>query len=218
MTMMVMPANNSGAWVGYLAGRYDGGIGHLYSPGAEPLAPWPFLPYALDNGAYGAYTNKTEWDVSAWRALLGWAGSCGQRPLWALVPDVVEQKDATIDLWHKHVGEVKASGFRPAFAVQDGMLPTDVPEDADVIFIGGTFDWKWATAAMWCAAFPHVHIGRVNTLRWLRVAAKHGAKSVDGTGWFRGDKNQRDGLRHFLAEQVGEVETMAQRNIFEALK
>lgn len=70
---------------------------------------------------------------------------------------------------------------------------------------------------MWCAAFPHVHIGRVNTLRWLRVAAKHGAKSVDGTGWFRGDKNQRDGLRHFLAEQAGEIPSMAQASIFDAL-
>lgn len=216
MAMVIMPANCTGAWVGYLAGRYEGQLGHLYSPGAQ-RGPFPFLPYALDNGAYGAFTSKEPWDVHAWRALLGWAQGCGQRPLWALVPDAVGQKAATIDLWHQYAAEVKASGFRPAFAVQDGMLPEDVPADAEVIFVGGGTDWKWATAGMWCAAFPWVHIGRVNTLRWLRVAAKHGARSVDGTGWFRGDKTQAEGLRQFLAEQAGETPSMSQQNIFQAL-
>lgn len=136
MTMVVMPANCTGAWVGYLAGRYEGQLGHLYSPGAQ-RGPFPFLPYALDNGAYGAFTSGEPWDVAAWRALLGWAQGCGQSPLWALVPDVVGQKAATIDLWHQYAAEVKASGFRPAFAVQDGMLPEDVPTDAEVIFVGG---------------------------------------------------------------------------------
>jgi hypothetical protein len=216
MTMMIMPANNTGAWVGYLAGRYEGAIGHLYSPGAE-CGPFPFLPYALDNGAFGAFINKRPFDVAAWRALLGWAQSCGQRPMWSLVPDVVGDKEGTLAAWKAHAGEVAICGFKPAFAVQDGMLPEDVPSDAEVIFVGGSTEWKWSTAAMWCDAFPHVHIGRVNTLRWLRVASKHGAKSVDGTGWFRGDKNQREGLRHFLAEQAGEVPTMAQQTIFGAL-
>jgi hypothetical protein len=214
--MMVMPANNTGAWVGYLAGRYEGAMGHLYSPGAQ-TGPFPFLPYALDNGAFGAFKNGTQWDVHAWRGLLGWSQMSGQRPLWALVPDVVGDKAGTLDAWHRHAGEVISSGMRPAFAVQDGMLPEDVPDEADVIFIGGSTEWKWATAGMWCAAFPHVHIGRVNTLRWLRVAAAHGAKSVDGTGWFRGDKAQRDGLRQFLAEQAGEITEPQQLRLFAAL-
>jgi len=216
MTMTIMPANCTGAWVGYLAGRYEGQLGHLYSPGAQ-RGPFPFLPYALDNGAFGAFTSGKAWDVHAWRSLLGWAQECGQRPIWSLVPDVVGDKLATLDLWHQYASEVKACGFRPAFAVQDGMMPEDVPDAAEVIFVGGSTEWKWNTAGMWCDAFDHVHIGRVNTLRWLRVSAKHGAKSVDGTGWFRGDQAQREGLRSFLAEQAGEIPTVAQRLIFGAM-
>ncbi len=214
--MMVMPANCTGAQVGYLAGKYEGQLGHLYSPGAQ-RGPFSFLPYALDNGAFSAHTNAEPWDEQAWRALLGWASMCGQKPLWALVPDVVKNKTLTLACWDKYADEVKLNGFRPAFAVQDGMTPSDVPDDAEVIFVGGSTDWKWNTAGMWCAAFEHVHIGRVNTLRWLRVAADHGAESVDGTGWFRGDRTQLDGLRHFLAEQAGEVPTMAQQRLFGAL-
>jgi hypothetical protein len=214
--MVVMPANCTGAWVGYLAGRYEGQLGHLYSPGAQ-RGPFPFLPYALDNGAFGAFTSGEPWDVAAWRALLGWAQGCGQRPLWALVPDVVADKAGTLAAWERYCDEVIASGFRPAFAVQDGMTPDDIPGGAEVLFVGGSTEWKWSTASMWCAAHPWVHIGRVNTLRWLRVAAKHGARSVDGTGWFRGDKVQAEGLRQFLAEQAGEVPTLAQQTLFGAL-
>lgn len=46
------------------------------------------------------------------------------------------------------------------------------------------------------------HIERINTYRWHRVCADAGAESVDGTGWFRGDKEQLEGLRRFLAEQA----------------
>ena len=68
-TMMVMIANRSGVEVGYLAGRYPGVLGHLYSPGAQ-RGPWPFLPYALDNGRYGAWA-KIEWLSTEWRDYSG---------------------------------------------------------------------------------------------------------------------------------------------------
>lgn len=215
MTMMVMPANSTGAWVGYLAGKYEGQLGHLYSPGAQ-RGPFPFLPYALDNGAFGAFTSKKPWDESAW------AKDCGQRPMWALVPDVVGDRIGTLAMWDRYHGAVIDAGFRPAFAVQDGMTSADVPRLAEVVFVGGSTDtpweggnnWKWDTSGRWCQDFPHVHIGRVNTLRWLRVAAEHGAESVDGTGWFRGDVDQREGLRQFLAEQSGEVPTTSQQTLF----
>jgi hypothetical protein len=49
--MIVMPANNTGIWVGYLAGRFPGRIGHLFSPGAQ-RGPFGFMPYAIDNGVF----------------------------------------------------------------------------------------------------------------------------------------------------------------------
>lgn len=43
-----------------------------------------------------------------------------------------------------------------------------------------------------------MHIGRINTERWLWFAHRCGAESVDGTGFFRGDENQLKGLHRYL--------------------
>ncbi len=94
-------------------------------------------------------------------------------------------------------------GWPLAFAVQDGMTVEDVPGDADVIFVGGSTEWKWRTVAMWCAAFQRVHVGRVNTYRRLWECHDAGAESIDGTGWTRGDQRQYRGLLAYLAESTG---------------
>lgn len=199
---MVMPSNNTGIQVGYLAGRFPGQLGHLFSPGGE-RGPHEFMPYALDNGAYGAHVSGKPWDEAAWAALLEWARISGQRPLWALVPDVVGDRNGTIAAWHRHSGSAKRYGWPLAFAVQDGMEPRDVPSGADVVFVGGSTGFKWSTYRDWCAAFPRVHIGRVNTYGQLLKCRDAGAESVDGTGWFRGDQRQYRGLLRFLEEQAG---------------
>ena len=91
------------------------------------------------------------------------------------------------------------------------MTPEDVPRNADVVFVGGTTEWKWRTIAMWCNAFQDVHIGRVNT--YLRLVECHeaGAKYCDGTGWNRdvGGKQQRDILA-YLMESTGQSERTVQ--------
>lgn len=200
---MVMPANNTGIQVGYLAGRFPGNLGHLFSPGAE-RGPFKFMPYALDNGAYGAFSKGAEWDEAAWRRLLEWARISGQDPLWVLVPDVVGDRLRTLRKWEMFHHVARRYKWPLAFAVQDGMEPADVPLGADVVFVGGSTDWKWSTYRSWCAAFPRVHVGRVNTYGQLYKCADAGAESVDGTGWFRGDQRQYNGLLAFLEEQAGE--------------
>jgi hypothetical protein len=197
-----MPANNTGVRTGYLAGRFPSKIGHLFSPGGE-RGPLEFIPYSLDNGAYGAYLARKEWDCEAWVRLLDWANISGQTPLWAIVPDVVGNKVATLRNWSQHAGTVARYGWKLAFAVQDGMVPNDVPNDADVIFVGGSTEWKWATVGLWCANFPRVHVGRVNTYRRLWQCHDLGAESIDGTGWMRGDQVQYRGLLAYLEESTG---------------
>jgi len=54
------------------------------------------------------------------------------------------------------------------------------------------------TLRQWTAAFPRVHVGRVNTERLLWIAHYAGAESCDGTGWFRGDQQQLAGLLRYL--------------------
>jgi hypothetical protein len=198
---MVMPGDNTGLRVGYLAGRFPGRIGHLYSPrpGRVPTGPYDFLPFALDNGAFRAYVSGAPWDEDGWLKTLAWARLSGQRPRWAIVPDVVGDKSATLLSWRRFYGKISAYGWPCAFAVQDGMCSGDIPSDADVVFVGGSTEWKWANYRRWCGEFPRVHVGRVNSYRRLWDCHEAGAESVDGTGWFRGDHGSGRPWRSLLA-------------------
>lgn len=199
--MIVMPADNTGIIVGWLAGRFPGRIGHLYGPrkGRNPTGPFSFIPYALDNGAFAG---GEDWQESDWLRLLKWAKMSGQRPIWMIVPDVVGDRIRTIRKWNIYYPRLAEYGWPLAFAVQDGMTVDDVPCGASVIFVGGTTAWKWRTVRMWAENFPRVHVGRVNTYRRLWDAHEAGAESCDGTGWMRGDQKQRRDLIAYLEESA----------------
>jgi hypothetical protein len=210
--VIVMVSNATGIEVGLLAGKHPGRIGHLFSPAGE-RGPWRELPYGLDNGAWSAFKNKRAWDEAGWRRLLNWAALSGIRPLWAVVPDVVANRAATLELWPTFAPVVLSHGFRPAFAVQDGMTYADVPDDDCFIFLAGSTEWKLANIALWCEHFPgRVHVARVNTWERLALCWKSGAISVDGTGWFRkgnGGTSQFNELRKFLKETSHEISASA---------
>lgn len=197
--VIVMLSNNTGVKVGYLAGRFPGRVGQLYSPGGQ-RGPEEFLPFALDNGAF---SHDHDWSETAWLKLMAWAKLSGQSPLWALVPDVVGDKIRTLRRWAMYAPLAKEFGWPLAFAVQDGMVAADVPPDASIIFIGGSTEWKWSTLPMWCRNFSRVHVGRVNTYRRLWQCHEAGAESTDGTGFMRGDQLQYRGLRAYLEESSG---------------
>jgi hypothetical protein len=197
--MLLMLANNTGIRVGHLAGKFPGSIGHLYSPGSQ-RGPFEFCPYALDNGVFA---KGDKWKASDWLKMLEWAKLSGQSPLWNLVPDTVADRDATLKKWAEFSPLARKYGWPLAFAAQDGMRPSDVPGDAEVVFVGGSTEWKWSTFRSWCDAFPRVHIGRVNSYHRLLDCERAGAKSIDGTGWTRGDQRQWRGLVSYLEEVHG---------------
>jgi hypothetical protein len=202
--MLVMPSNNTGSEMREIAAAHPGMVGHLFGP--EP-GGWrtPFLPYALDNGAFGAWKNQERWQQKVWLALLDKAEAhqrqSGHGPQWVLIPDVVGDREKTLEKWAGWATQIRRwYGWPLAFAAQDGMTGADIPAEADVVFIGGTTRWKRRMLGHFCARFPRVHVGRINTRRWLWVCAEFGAESCDGTGWFRGDQDQLAGLRRFLRE------------------
>lgn len=195
--MMLMIGDHNSSVIHYWAGRYPGQIGRLIGPKSycnHKIKPW--LPWAMDNDAFQSWTNEVAWDAKSWKQMLAKASKLKHKPQWALAPDVVANPNATLANWLVYAPQIRAAGITPAFAVQDGMMPFNVPADADVIFVGGTTEWKWRNVAYFCSAFPRVHVGRVNTIDRCFLCQDLGAESVDGTGWFR------DGTGDWRFEQL----------------
>ena len=129
-----------------------------------------------------------------------------ENALWIVVPDFVADKERTIASWYEWEPWLRQFNRPLAFAVQNSMVPSDIPASADIIFVGGTDEWKLTTAAFWCSQFTRVHIARVNTWQRLIMCHKWGAESVDGTGWFRGSLyEQAQDLLLYLRWQIGLV-------------
>lgn len=189
--MMIMPGNNRGAYWGYLCAKYPNKMGSLLSPGSckEPV---PFAPYALDNGAF------VKFDPQAFLALIGNARRAFKAPLWLAVPDRVGDRETTLALWSEWEPRLRGNRWPLAFVVQDGMTPRDVPESADLIFVGGSTEWKWRHLQTWTKNFKRVHVGRVNTERHLWAAHDAGAESCDSTGWFRSVQEKLPMLLRYL--------------------
>lgn len=206
--VIVMPSNATG-WFWHSLARETGRLGHLYSPGGQ-RGPWPWFPYALDNGAYACWDQETNtFDDVRWArtvVMLGelytWAQTAAIRPLWAVVPDVPGNAERTFERWISYAPLVP---FPRALAVQDGMTVEQVRElrpAPDVIAVGGSTDFKWGTVAQWAAAFPRVHALRCNSPTRLYELEALGVESCDGTGWARGDRTQTAGLEGFVRERA----------------
>ena len=202
--MIVMPANSTG-WFWHCLARETGRIGHLYSPGANIAKPFPWFPYALDNGAFTCWDMQTntfdeaKWAqvLPKWHKLLQWASSAIERPRWAIVPDVPGNSRATLAKWAIGSSVIQQYGFPLAIAVQNGMTVHDVQAlnpQPEVIAVGGDDVFKWGSVQMWRSHFPRVHVLRCNSpdkLYWLESI---GVESCDGTGWCRGNRRQTAGV------------------------
>ena len=201
--LVVMPSNNSGIQIGRLCGMYPGRIGWLIGPGGWRQPP-SWMPVALDNGAYGAWEKQIPWDENAWWKLLEEAMRCCL-PIWAVVPDVVTDREATIASWHKWEPILRDEfpGLPLAMAVQDGMTPEDVPAGVHTVFVGGSPQWKMRSLPMWTKTFPRVHVGKVNSKKKLWQCTEHGAVSCDGTGWTQGGEQRLQELADYLEMSTG---------------
>ena len=205
--MIVMPSNATG-WFWHCLSRETGKIGHLYSPGGYLRRPIPWFRYALDNGAFACWNQKentfndSAWDAveKEWEKMLRHFSTATQRPLWAIVPDVPGNAEATIERFRKYVRLLQELGIPIAFAVQDGMTLhslKELPVQPEVVCVGGTDVFKWGSVRMWAKHFPRVHVLRCNSPEKLYLLEELGVESCDGTGWNRGDKTQTMGLEEW---------------------
>lgn len=159
-----------------------GGLAQICTPN-EGRAPLPGVTWAADNGCFSKnYVGDTRW--------LAWLAAHrvhADRCLFATAPDVVGDAVATLARSAPHLPTIRALGYRAALAAQDGLENLAVPWDAfDVLFIGGSTEWKLGAAAAHLvteakARGKHVHMGRVNSRRRWSYAEHIGCDSVDGT-------------------------------------
>lgn len=148
----------------------------------------------------GNVTFPDEWDVIAdngcfsdrWTERHWWTWLLDQprRFRFAVCPDVFDPAggpchDQTVERWERFGLRMRIAGFVPAFVCQVGATADNLPDDADVLFLGGTTDWKlgieaWAITERWRTS-RWVHMGRVNSKRRFDTARAMGCHSVDGT-------------------------------------
>jgi hypothetical protein len=177
--------------------RFPGRIGLMIGPSRS--RPTKGLPVMLDNDRFSVWSKGNEWSEPAFLKMLDTVQATDD-PQWVVVPDVVGDAVATFREWDGWAGRLRERGLKLALAVQDGMTPNAVQRytDPEVIFVGGTAEWKRRTLWNWCCEFQRVHVGRINSERALWNCHRCGAESSDGTGWFRGSQPQLRGLLRYL--------------------
>jgi len=151
------------------------------------------FPYALDNGAWSAFTQGVAWDERAFiRALT----MLGRGADWAVLPDIVAGGPASLDLSLRWMRRVLDEAPVALIAVQDGLQAEDVRPFLGArvgVFVGGSTAWKLATLPAWCqlaqAVSAWCHVGRVNTARRIALCSAAGATSFDGSSATRFSKN-----------------------------
>lgn len=176
---MLFLANPCGPKV--LEAMEAGRLGFIDTPAQGNKRPGG-LRWCADNGCYSDKWDEAKW----WQFLLDnahEADSC----LFAVAPDVVGDAAATLAKSAPWLPKIRALGYPVAFVAQDGLELLPIPwDDFDVIFIGGTTEWKLSSHARDIAAEAKrrgmwVHMGRVNSERRFRYASAIGCDSVDGT-------------------------------------
>lgn len=163
------------------------------------------FPYALDNGAWSAFTQGRPFDEPAFARAIRILGS---RADWCVVPDIVAGGHASLALSLRWLRVVLDESPMALIAVQDGIAIEDVAHLIGPrvgIFVGGSTAWKMATLPTWAAvaagAGAWCHVGRVNSAARISACSIAGVTSFDGTSASRFAKTLRplDAARRQMA-------------------
>ncbi len=140
--------------------------------------------YALDNGAWTAFTQGESFDVAAFEKALDLMGAEAD---WVASPDIVGGGMRSLELsesWLPRLIDARLV----LIPVQDGLTADDVRPllgNRVGIFLGGSTEWKLATMREWGELAREVgcyyHVARVNTRRRIEMCSEAGATSFDGS-------------------------------------
>lgn len=160
---------------------HDGLIGYIDTPAQGNVRP-EGVTWCADNGAFSDRFDETKWWAFLTRNAHA-AATC----LFAVAPDVVGDAVATEARSTPWLGKIRDLGYPVAYVAQDGLEDHPPPWDQfDVLFIGGSTEWKLGPHARAAvreakARGKRVHMGRVNSEKRYRYAAQIGCDTADGT-------------------------------------
>jgi hypothetical protein len=162
----------------------DNGWRLMLAPGATQKTDG--MRYALDNGAWRAFKNGSEFDAHAFAETVA---EFGPKADFIVVPDIVCGGLRSLRFSETWIDKLLTFKRLLLLPVQDGMVGTDVASvisDRIGIFVGGSSEWKVKTLPTW-ADLAHrkdvyIHCGRVNTRRRIRLCKQCDIHSFDGSG------------------------------------
>ena len=195
--MMIMPANYAGWEIHVWATRCPGVLGHLWSP-PRTITIYPHLDYVCDNRRWIDAENRKPWSETVFLDFCEQLRWLPKKPLFLLVPDVPRSAEGTLNEWQRWEERLRKYDLPLAFALQDGIELKQIPQSADWLFVGGTDDWRYPRLPEIVAMGKPVHVGRINTPKRIWQCHGLGVKSVDGTGYFKGDRYCKQGLESYL--------------------
>lgn len=153
------------------------------------------MKYGLDNGAWSAHQAGRPFDEDAFCAAVDELGDAAD---WIVVPDVVCGGAESMRLSTAWLPRLEHVGPLLLFPVQDGFSSDDVRQLVGPrvgIFVGGSTEFKEQTLPVWAQICrerqAHLHVGRVNTVRRIRLCSLAGADSFDGSSATRYSVNVR---------------------------
>ena len=178
---MLMLVSGSVNKVVELSSRRAADLGIILTPNninSIPTVVATGLPWAIDNGAFSGF------NADKFTRLIDKAAGKSHL-LWVVCPDVVGNAETTLAHWPWWSAVIRARNLPVAFVLQDGQEGFRLPE-ADAYFIGGSTRWKLSAHAAELATEVKkrgkwLHMGRVNSLRRMRVAMDMSCDSTDGS-------------------------------------
>lgn len=124
--------------------------------------------WAGDNQAFTKGFDETRFFPWLYGTMAPFKATC----LFVTVPDVVGDAQATLDLFQHYRRDF--GDWPVAFVAQDGQELLSLPDDFDVLFVGGSTEWKESRFVIRIIKQAQelekqIHIGRVNWGRRYRL-------------------------------------------------
>jgi hypothetical protein len=147
---------------------------------------------AIDNGAWGCYQQGVPFRDKPFMDLVEKSGESAD---FVVIPDIVAGGMKSLDFsmsWYSRLSHLPLL-LLPVQDGKDGIPDMDVTTVSRVlyetpnlgIFLGGSTEFKLATMYDWGIVAEetncYYHVGRVNSMRRIRLCAESGADSFDGT-------------------------------------